>query len=361
MKVRLIVILVAASLVGGAGEAQDICPDVAEAGEASATLFLKTDDGTCVVANNGYAKKSSTAYEVHTRIQVSGSCQIRVLECTGAPPACQCVNGPFYLRNIMTTTLSDSHNDSVIGYVLPEGTVQLLDTAIPLGTTNTGANWLFGTYEEIHTITSVTNWYSTPCGLTPTSFPQDEAIVVNVVKCQPLFDTLNGHIRRLDPSRVIDVYLPTNMSAAWTALSNATNEWNEALAETGMVFNPVAISCGTGPDCITVTTSSSLTSCGFAYSIADPDTGLLTGNMTLTIRADWDYSSQGLERTFVHELGHFVGLYNYNSSACSANDAAMQELFDCTAPTVMNDPQFSDYRPVVNSTYGGNTQTSCGF
>jgi hypothetical protein len=88
--------------------------------------------------------------------------------------------------------------------------------------------------------------------------------------------------------------------------------------------------------------------------------------MTLTLDDTWNdtgdpYSAQGLERPFVHELGHFVGLNDYDAAACGVSDAAMQDQLYCRVATVMNNPTFSDTRPVVNTTYGGGTTTTCGF
>ena len=87
--------------------------------------------------------------------------------------------------------------------------------------------------------------------------------------------------------------------------------------------------------------------------------------MILTIRTDWaklPYSATGLQRTFVHELGHFLGLDNCSTS-CGVSDAAMQDEFVCnqTTPAVMADVTINDSIPVTNSTYGGNTTLSCGF
>ena len=86
--------------------------------------------------------------------------------------------------------------------------------------------------------------------------------------------------------------------------------------------------------------------------------------MILTLRTDWaelPYSATGLQRTFVHELGHFLGLDNYSTS-CSVWDAAMQDQFVCTQsnPAVMDDVTINDSIPVTNSTSGGNTTLVAG-
>jgi hypothetical protein len=101
--------------------------------------------------------------------------------------------------------------------------------------------------------------------------------------------------------------------------------------------------------------------CGFASGTWN-DAGVRTGNTQLRLRTDWDtYSSDGLQRTFVHELGHFLGLDNFDETACAVSEAAMQDEFDCGAPSVMDGVTINDSLPVVNSTYGGGPKVSCGF
>ena len=126
-----------------------------------------------------------------------------------------------------------------------------------------------------------------------------------------------------------------------------------------MQFERVGTSCGAGPSCITVT-SPLQADCGFAYKEFDAN-GVLTGNLQLRLRPDWsDFSPDGLQRTFVHELGHFLGLDD-SSPSCGSSDASMQPEYDCAAPTVMHDVTINDYLPVQDSSYGGQPKVSCGF
>lgn len=74
-----------------------------------------------------------------------------------------------------------------------------------------------------------------------------------------------------------------------------------------------------------------------------------------------NYSSDGLQRTFAHELGHFIGLANYNSAACDVSDAVMQDQFNCSSQSVMKAVTINDYLPVANSVYGTKSRKSCGF
>ena len=129
-----------------------------------------------------------------------------------------------------------------------------------------------------HVITSKTKVNATPCGLTPTQFPQDAPLRVNSLKCEPKFLSEHGHIPHVSPG-TINLYLPTSMSGAYTALNNAKNLWNSALAGTGVVLNVVndGSTCDGGAECITVTTASQ-TPCGIAdWTSVNPSTGAITG------------------------------------------------------------------------------------
>jgi len=115
------------------------------------------------------------------------------------------------------------------------------------------------------------------------------------------------------------------MAGAYGALSNATTAWTTALAGTGVMIVPTQVDCSGSSNCIVVQTDSALAPCGYANpTIIDPQTGVISAG-TIAVRTDWysRYSSEGLERTFVHELGHFLGLQNYDKRPkCPIDDAA---------------------------------------
>ena len=159
----------------------------------------------------------------------------------------------------------------------------------------------------------------------------------------------------------IDVYLPSTMSGASTALGSAISKWNSQVVATGVQFQQVGSSCGTGPRCITVEVAS-IGSCGF--SAWDPPTtpGIMPGGLKLQFISTWTgFTPESLERTLLHELGHFLGLGNYKS-ACNVSDAVMQPSFTC-GPTSTPSVTLSanDYLPAVNSVFNGKSKKSCGF
>jgi hypothetical protein len=177
------------------------------------------------------------------------------------------------------------------------------------------------------------------------------------VKCEPKFDSANEH---LPPNVTTSIYLPPSMEAAAGDLGGAVTSWNAALVGTGVHLEVVRTPCSS--NCIEVQVDPSLRFCGFAHkTVVDPATGVVTAGL-ISLRPEWvSYSPDGLQRTLVHEVGHFLGLDNYNAAACGVADAAMQDQFNCADPTVMHEPTFSDTRPVENSTYGGKPKVSCGF
>lgn len=157
---------------------------------------------------------------------------------------------------------------------------------------------------------------------------------------------------------------PTSMSAAATPLDQAIQDWNNQLAGTGVVFERTGTDCGSGARCIKVA-ASPLSSCGLAsWDPPDPNTGLWTGGLLLELHSSWSaFSSASLQRTFAHELGHFLGLNNYMSATgCDVDDAVMRDDFVC-GPTASPGVAItgSDALPVVKSTYGGGTKVTCGW
>lgn len=237
-------------------------------------------------------------------------------------------------------------------------TIQDYDTRVPTNTASTGSSYL-ATVFGAHVYTSSTSTVVTACNLSPTQFAQNQSITVNALKCEPIFNTGGSPQPHLAPG-TIEVYLPSSMSGATSALTAAINDWNSYLSGTKVQFSPVTAACTIGPACITVIATPGLGYCGFAGNGGAPNaSNEFTGGMELEIHGNWStFTSQSLQRTFAHELGHYLGLSNYTTS-CGVNDAIMQHLFSC-GPTAQPAAAVS-YLPAVNSVYNGKSRKSCGF
>lgn len=245
-------------------------PVVLQSATQSADLFVLTSDGTCTLAaadDGGYIK-TNTIYKLHIAAMVGGVCQARAYQ---YPPG-GCVNSITQYRTIGTSTLSVDGVTSGSVAVNPSNTqtIQSYDTRVPTNTLNTGSSYSTNTLGA-HAFTSSTNATITSCSFTPTSFPQNQSITVNALKCEPVFDRLDSQGNTVPMDRVavptspdkIDVYLPSTMSGASTALGSAISKWNSQVVATGVQFQQVGSSCGTGPRCITVEVAS-IGSCGFS-------------------------------------------------------------------------------------------------
>jgi hypothetical protein len=103
-------------------------------------------------------------------------------------------------------------------------------------------------------------------------------------------------------------------------------------------------------------------SCGNTPGGETDGSGVRTGASTIEVSALWPlWPSDGQQRTIAHELGHLLGLEDYDSSHCGVSDAAMQDTFDCSSSPVMKDVTVNDQLPVNSTSYGGGTRTICGF
>lgn len=182
----------------------------------------------------------------------------------------------------------------------------------------------------------------------------------DVMACQPTFLTdANNNPIHLAPT-TIKIDLPSGMSGAITALDHAISEWNSSLGGTGVVLQRVA--CSSGPYCVPVTVDPQLTSCGFSPTPTTDGTGTITGGARIQLHSTWaTFTPSGLRRTFVHEIGHILGLDNFpNNASCTPSAAAMNPTFVCGS-TVVDTGTFNDHRPVTKTVYGPTPRVSCGF
>jgi hypothetical protein len=159
------------------------------------------------------------------------------------------------------------------------------------------------------------------------------------------------------------------MSGLGSALDSAIGAWNTALATTGMEFERVGTGgCTNGPAaCVTVREQDhEKPGGGWLCGNTDWDVvgvdGVIPSGALLDIGSGWSaWDTASKVRTFLHELGHFLGSRNL-PLPCQPNDAVMQDGFSCGAtanPSTTITSQ--DSIPIVNSVYLGKSKKTCGF
>src|SRR5262249_40884016 len=171
----------------------------------------------------------------------------------------------------------------------------------------------------------------------------------NVVSCQPFFGDF--HLAPLTPPSTIQLFLPTSLSGLATDLQAGIDAWN-AVLPSSVQFEITGEDCGTGASCIAISVDENQTSCG--YSNANRDSGgNVTGSATMKLKFTWYlWDSDEARRTFMHELGHFLGLDDSNADACLVTDAIMQDMFSCTGTTnPLHTLTTNDSAPVGKSVY----------
>jgi hypothetical protein len=330
-------------------------------------LALKTEDGSCTIdaasSNGGYVK-TSTTYRMHITAQVTGRCQWRNYN-FGV-----CTDGISYTRTIGTTWQYVDY-PTFVGSVQvnPSNTttIQNYSTIGPVNTLSSGAAW-GSSVEGPHVYTTSTNANATSCNITPTSFPQNQALTINVLKCEPNYWVNNDHLATPGGGDKVKIYLPGTLSALGSALDFAIDAWNSALVLTGLQLERVGSPCNYGPACVVVTPGNVGSLCGQTSSDYPLGSGgVIQGGGTIKVSntgsSNWTgWTTAGGRRTFIHEIGHLLGMDNYSHS-CGVNDAMMQPEFYCADANNLPSTSIApdDSIPIVNSVHNGNTKKKCGF
>lgn len=353
--VALAVALVVASFVFAPIRvtAQDQCPDQPTPGTESITPYVSKISKACPA--DSYIK-AGTQYDTNFHTLVSGSCRVYVWDAVAAA----CVHHSTQYRGIGASTISEvGVSGWTAVYPNPNNFPPELDTRLSGSSTPDTPTWWFW-YEGERTLKFGSNIVVTNCNLLPNSVSAE--INFNVVKCEPKFETdSNGNIIRL-PATKVHVALPSSMSAASSVLEDAITDWNNRLTGTGVEFEQTA-SCTSGVPCVQIGVNPSLMKCGETTKVVTDAQGLIKSGAGFNVRSDWtSYSTEGLRRTFIHELGHLLGLANYSdTTSCGPNTAAMHEGYNCAA-TPLDTLTFNDYQPAKKTTYGNVPRTAtCGF
>jgi hypothetical protein len=242
-------------------------------------------------------------------------------------------------------------------------TIQSYNTTGPVNTLSSGG--FFGTsVPGAHVYTSVTATNQTACLLTPASFSQNHAVTVNAFTCEPdFFDDAGpmAHLTVPSGGAKIKIALPSSMSSAAADLDAAIASWNSQIATTSIEFERA--SCSSGDACIVVSSANLGGFCGESTWFQTGKDGGMIGPLTLEVSTNWaSFSAAERKRTFMHELGHFLGLKNFAPTGCEPDDAVMQADFGCNiGSTPLTTVTPNDYIPVTSTVYGGKSNKTCGW
>lgn len=335
----------------------------ANAGSATNTASINTRAG-CTVGSGTYVKYGTTL-DIHGLATVSGSCDLYGLDAHQ-----QCSKWGTDVNAVDHLTLWK--DGAVTGWTSSWQSWPHPQTFDTHSSGSTGpisdSTATVGTHTYFHH--SVNN-ISPNCSPTaPAGVDSSPPIEVTVLKCEPKWLTdPNNNLRHLSPGTV-SIYLdPSSFAAAASALDAAISAWNAQMTGTGVTFIRVSSPCGTGGNCISIVptdlSSQNTPLCGFSPQTATDGSGAFVSSMELQVDSlYWTiWNAASFQRTFEHELGHRLGLDDYDPACDSTgNSAVMQNNFHCNATaTPSTTVSMNDYIPVNKTVYSGQTRATCGY
>jgi hypothetical protein len=232
-------------------------------------------------------------------------------------------------------------------------------------------SWYTGTVGA-HTLTLTTWGMPTECAIPMYDSSSVRTMTFNTVACEPKWIRVgNPLVTEHLPVTSVSLHIPTG--TLWDTLVgpnndkaavSAVNDWNAALSDTGVSISITDQTCGSGGDCIELSSSTGLPSnaCArFDPTSINLSTGAIQATSNLLLNQTyWPSASQDrLKRTIAHELGHGLSL---DHNTCAIADSLMSIGSSCTDATGMTtSPAQTDVLPSVTSTYGNQVRSVCGF
>lgn len=172
-----------------------------------------------------------------------------------------------------------------------------------------------------------------------------------------------GDIKILIPSAAFE--------DARVAAEQAAADWASALGRTITVQAGYGTCGSTDPLCIgfkndhgSLPTDTGCASFGTASY--NPTTGEWTESTNIRFEPNWTGGhQQNLRLTIAHELGHYFGLFNRLDATCTASNTVMGagSCYAAQAPpsgTALG-PTPSDAAALLNSTFGNQVRSTCGW
>ena len=337
-----------------------ICPPITTVpGSESVEGFIAKSDNSCTVSSNTYVV-TSNQYRIHTRATAYGTCVVQnydqFFNCHTASTELHRV------ANINVRAIQGNSNLS-LGTIQPVNASsqyqprQEVDSRIANTTVPGGINWT-PFLEGETTVRYVEGMFTTPCNF---SAQKIEEIPVFVVACSPRFrQAPSGDLLRLVPGQTyvwIDPALAPNVRSA---IQTAIGDWN--LVQPLVQLAEIAQPCALSTHCIHVKPEDAnhqvpSGTCLFADITPAQGSGDITFATIYFPSAASGRNANVLRRQFNHEMGHALGLDDYQS--CASYKSLM-------APTACNassgfplTPPLTDSIPVNRTVYGGAPSASC--
>jgi hypothetical protein len=234
---------------------------------------------------------------------------------------------------------------------------QEMDSRVANTTVPGGITWT-PTVEGETTLRFVEGMNATPCNF---SSQKIEEIPVVVLACSPKFELApSGALMRLDPGQTfvwIDPSLAPNIRSA---IQTAIGDWN--VVQPQVQLSEAVQQCGLSAHCIHVKPEDPnhpvlSGTCAFGDVIVAEGSGSIAFATIYFPAAASGWNANVLRRHFNHEIGHTLGLNDYQS--CASFKSLM-------APTACNassgfplTPPLTDSLPVGRTVYGGAPSASC--
>jgi hypothetical protein len=373
-------------------QSQGTCPHIPAGGGETVEGFFAKSDGSCTVPDGGYIKRTTgypavPQYRIDIHATTGGTCTKRAFDGTLGTCVNQNVSpnpenrGVFTMRaDVMAgqSCTSPPCNISPVMYPV-DASNQWTDQNQDVDSRVSGSvyNNSVPIWRPLQTGSTTLRFRNgidqTVCSMTPTE--KIDTWVVHVLDCKPEWftggtPTVNFH----GPSTgEIKIVIPSAaFESARGPAEQAAADWATGLGRTVTVPSGYTTCTSTDPLCIQLkddhgTLPEDPEGCAsFGTATYNTTTGEWAGSTSVRFEPNWTGGhADNLRKTIAHELGHYFGLQNRMNASCTAANTIMGagNCYGTQAPptgTALG-PTAQDVSPVVNSTYGNQVRSLCGW